>query len=124
MTPPKGTSKKSNRKQGGKDQLQKLHNEARKLVPEYDEIDVQTTTLYRRESPRGTVVRILTWSSVGLLTLIGLYGMITHDREILLATLKAVQLTMGAVAAGILGKTVTRLLTRGSNKDEENEDSG
>lgn len=124
MTPPKRTSTKSIGKQGGTEKLRKLQNEARELVPEYDEIDVQITKNYRRESPRGTAVRILTWSSVALLTLIGLYGMIAHDREILLATLKAAQVIMVAVAAGVLGKTVTRLLARGSNRDEENEDSG
>ena len=124
---PRGRNKNSNvnyLKQGGKDKLQRLQDEVNQVVKPYDEIDVQTTIQYRRESPRGNVVRIVTWSSVSLLTLIGLYGMITRDRMILLAVLKAVEVTVAAIAAGVLGKTASRLLTRGFKRDEENEDSG
>jgi hypothetical protein len=121
---PKGRNQKPNLKQGGKDKLKKLLFEVGQVVPPHDEIDVQTTFSIRHESPRGSVVRILTWSSVGLLTLIGLYGIISRDRELLFAALRAVEVTMAAVAARVLGTTATRLLTRGSKRDEENEDSG
>ncbi len=117
-------SRPLNLKQGGKDELKRLLGTVNQVVPPYDEIDVQTTVQYKRESPRGAAVRVLTWSSVGLLTLIGLYGMIAGDRELLFAVLRAVEVTMAALVAGVLGKAATRLLTRGSKRDEETEDSG
>lgn len=126
------TSSRKSRKEG-KDQFRTLQDEINRTVKPFPDIDVHETTLppdvhekvsRHRETPGGKVVKIVSTSSVGILTAITLYGMVSHDQAVLFGVLDVVRYTMVALLAWALGKTVTSLLSRGGRDDEKNEDSG
>jgi hypothetical protein len=91
-----------NNVQGGKDRLQELLNEVNEIVQPYPPIDVYEKLPRSRETPKGHAIKVASYTSAALLVSIALYGMITHDREILVGLAYSAVL----VLAWIFGKKI------------------
>jgi len=127
MAHAQGPRDPKNSTQGGKQHLEKLLRDVESRVKPLPQIDVCTEVSWKRETPKGKAVKLLSYTSGGLLTCLALFGMITHDREMLFSVLNVVKYSMFALLAWALGKVVTSLLPRSikpDGDDEEDKDTG
>ena len=119
------TQRNPARVKGGSEQLRKLQARINQTVPPYPPIDVHEERSWRKETPKGHVVRTVGRSSMALLASTMLYGMVTHDREIVLAVLEVIKFSVVALLAWASGSVVLRLLPRSKKThDEDTEHSG
>jgi hypothetical protein len=117
---------------GGKQQITKLLEEINSTVKPYPEIDLQEGLAdvhekfaWHRETPKGRMLQLIGATAVALLLALTLYAMILHDREILLAILGTARyIVLGLIGWGVGKVVLSRLLSRGSERNEENQDTG
>ena len=109
--------------QGGKEHLEKLFEDVERTVKPYPPLDLKTELSWKRETPKGQTVRTIGYTSAGLLIGLALFGMITHDREILFAVLDIVKYSVFGLLAWALGKAVMSLLLRSTKHDGDDDET-